>query len=167
MLLAGCPKLCSIHPSFQVEGTASNREIGTLGADEKALWGNHRMPAKPSAWEWACVISTHSYLVQASLMSEGLEIQSSSREELNKSNRYFWEIVQFELQFCQILSVKMWGNNSLGFSVYIFKQHSLISSLLFLGTLKTTHPSTLLVEWDNMTIPGQWNKQKWQVSCSE
>lgn len=35
--------------------------------------GNHRMPAKPSAWEWACVISTHSYLVQASLMSEGLE----------------------------------------------------------------------------------------------
>ena len=161
MLLAGCPKLCSIHPSFQVEGTAPNRGIATLVADGKALWGNHRIPAKPSAWEWACVISSHPHLVQASLTSEGLEIKSSSREEPIKSNRYFWEIVQFELQFCRILSVKMWGNNSQGFSFYIFKQRSLTSNPLFLGIWKTTHPSTLLVEWDSVTSPGQWNKQKW------
>lgn len=37
MLLAGCPKLCSIHPSFQVEGIASNGGIATLVEDGKAL----------------------------------------------------------------------------------------------------------------------------------
>ena len=41
-----------MYALLQVEGTAFVWQTDTLRADEKTEWGNHKMPVKPSAWEW-------------------------------------------------------------------------------------------------------------------